>query len=146
MEGTSFGKYRLLELLGRGGMGEVWRAYDPVTDRVVAVKILPAEISDDEVFQQRFRREAHVAARLTSPHLIPIHTYGEIDGRLFVDMRLIEGHDLQSALSRGPLPPPAPCTSSSRLLRHFTPPTGTGYCTGTSSRPTFCSMTTTSRI
>ncbi|RFZ16407.1 Serine/threonine-protein kinase PknH [Mycobacterium marinum] len=105
LEGTSFGKYRLLELLGRGGMGEVWRAYDPVTDRVVAVKILPAEISDDEVFQQRFRREAHVAARLTSPHLIPIHTYGEIDGRLFVDMRLIEGHDLQSVLSRGPLPP-----------------------------------------
>ncbi|EUA10726.1 serine/threonine-protein kinase pknD [Mycobacterium kansasii 732] len=105
MEGTSFGRYRLVELLGRGGMGEVWRAYDTVTDRVVAVKILPAEISDDEVFQQRFRREAHAAARLSNPHLIPIHTYGEINGRLFVDMRLIEGRDLQSVLSHGPLPP-----------------------------------------
>ncbi|ARG71753.1 serine/threonine protein kinase [Mycobacterium kansasii] len=104
-EGTSFGRYRLVELLGRGGMGEVWRAYDTVTDRVVAVKILPAEISDDQVFQQRFRREAHAAARLSNPHLIPIHTYGEINGRLFVDMRLIEGRDLQSVLSRGPLPP-----------------------------------------
>ncbi|OOK72428.1 tyrosine kinase family protein [Mycobacterium kansasii] len=80
LEGTSFGRYRLVELLGRGGMGEVWRAYDTVTDRVVAVKILPAEISDDQVFQQRFRREAHAAARLSNPHLIPIHTYGEING------------------------------------------------------------------
>lgn len=105
LERTSFGRYQLIEVLGRGGMGEVWRAYDTVTDRVVALKILPAEISHDEVFQQRFRREAHAAARLSSPHLIPIHTYGEINGRLFVDMRLIEGRDLQSVLSRGPLPP-----------------------------------------
>ncbi|MGH3961516.1 protein kinase domain-containing protein [Mycobacterium sp.] len=105
MQGTSFGKYRLIELLGRGGMGEVWRAYDTVIDRIVAIKILPAEISRDEVFQQRFRREAHAAARLSSPHVIPIHTHGEIDGRLFVDMRLIEGHDLQSVLGAGPLPP-----------------------------------------
>lgn len=105
MQGTSFGKYRLIELLGRGGMGEVWRAYDAAIDRIVAIKILPAEISRDKVFQQRFRREAHAAARLNSPHVIPIHTHGEIDGRLFLDMRLIEGRDLQSMLDRGPLAP-----------------------------------------
>ncbi|KAA1252230.1 protein kinase [Mycobacterium simiae] len=105
MEGTSFGKYRLVELLGRGGMGEVWRAHDTATDRAVALKILSAEISHDQIFQQRFRREAHAAARLSSPHLIPIHTYGDINGRLFVDMRLIEGSNLQSVLSRGPLVP-----------------------------------------
>ncbi|WP_246398033.1 serine/threonine-protein kinase PknD [Mycobacterium vicinigordonae] len=105
MEGTSFGKYRLIELLGRGGMGEVWRAFDTATDRVVALKILPSEISNDEVFQQRFRREAHSAARLSNPHLIPIHTYGEIDGRLFVDMQLIHGRDLQAELNNGPLKP-----------------------------------------
>jgi serine/threonine-protein kinase len=105
LQGTSFGNYRLIELLGRGGMGEVWRAHDTVIDRIVAIKILPAEISRDEVFQQRFRREAHAAARLNSPHVIPIHTHGEIDGRLFVDMRLIEGRDLQSILAAGPLPP-----------------------------------------
>lgn len=102
---TSFGRYQLIEVLGRGGMGEVWRAHDTVTDRIVALKILPAELSHDHVFQQRFRREAHAAARLSSPHLIPIHTYGEINGRLYVDMRLIEGRDLQEELSRGPLPP-----------------------------------------
>ncbi len=105
MQGTSFGKYRLIELMGRGGMGEVWRAYDADTDRVVALKILPAAVSTDEVFQQRFRREAHATARLNNPHLIPIHTYGEINGRLYVDMRLIEGHDLQSVLHVGPLAP-----------------------------------------
>jgi serine/threonine-protein kinase len=105
LQGSSFGNYRLIELLGRGGMGEVWRAHDTVIDRIVAIKILPAEISRDEVFQQRFRREAHAAARLNSPHVVPIHTHGEINGRLFVDMRLVEGTDLQSMLDAGPLPP-----------------------------------------
>jgi len=64
LQRTSFGNYQLIELLGRGGMGEVWRAYDTVIDRIVAIKILPSEISRDEVFQQRFRREAHAAARI----------------------------------------------------------------------------------
>ena len=77
-------------------MGEVWRAHDTVTDRVVAIKVLPANLSDDEEFQRRFRREAHAAARLDTPHVVPIHDYGEIDGRLFVSMRLINGRDLNT--------------------------------------------------
>jgi serine/threonine protein kinase len=90
----SFGQYELRELLGRGGMGQVFRAYDTVTDRVVALKVLPAHLAEDAEFQQRFRREARIAASLTDPHMVPIHSYGEIDGRLYVDMRLIEGRDL----------------------------------------------------
>jgi serine/threonine protein kinase len=105
VDGTPFGRYRLVELLGRGGMGEVWRAHDTDTDRIVAVKLLPAHLSEDEEFQQRFRREAHAAARLNNPHVIPIHNYGEIDGRLYVDMRLIEGRDLETVLADGPLDP-----------------------------------------
>lgn len=105
MEGTPFGQYRLINLLGRGGMGEVWRAYDTVTDRIVALKVLPAHFAADRTFQQRFRREAHAAARLNDPHVVPIHTYGEIDGRLFVDMRLIEGHDLAAVLASGSMTP-----------------------------------------
>jgi serine/threonine protein kinase, bacterial len=105
VEGTAFGRYRLLELLGRGGMGEVWRAHDTVIDRIVAVKVLPAHLAQDEMFLQRFRREAHAAARLNNPHVIPIHNSGEIDGRLYVDMRLIEGRDLETVLADGPLEP-----------------------------------------
>ena len=105
MDGTPFGRYELLELLGRGGMGEVWRARDTATDRVVAVKVLLPHWANDDVFQQRFRREAHAAASLNEPHVVPIHDYGEIDGRLFVDMRLINGSDLQTLIAEGPLPP-----------------------------------------
>ena len=105
MEGTPFGRYLLLELLGRGGMGEVWRAHDTETKRIVAIKVLPAHLSEDEEFQRRFRREAHAAARLNSPHVIPIHHYGEIGGRLYLDMRLIKGRDLATVLADGPLDP-----------------------------------------
>jgi serine/threonine-protein kinase len=105
VEGTPFGQYRLINLLGRGGMGEVWRAYDTVTDRIVALKVLPAHFAADKTFQERFRREAHAAARLNDPHVVPIHTYGEIDGRLYVDMRLIEGRDLQTVLGASPMDP-----------------------------------------
>jgi serine/threonine protein kinase len=80
VEGTPFGRYRLLQLLGRGGMGEVWRAYDTATDRMVAVKVLPAHLLDDQIFEQRFRREANAAAALNEPHVVPIHNFGEIDG------------------------------------------------------------------
>src|ERR1700758_5013650 len=102
-DGTPFGRYRLIELLGRGGMGEVWRAHDTATKRIVAIKLLPPHLAGDKTFVQRFRREAEAAAQLNNPHIIPIHYYGEIDGRLYVDMRLIEGCDLQAVLAEGPL-------------------------------------------
>ena len=103
MEGTPFGRYRLVELLGRGGMGEVWKAFDTATQRVVAVKVLPPQLAADPVFEKRFRREAFTAASLNEPHVVPIHNFGEIEGRLYVDMRLIEGEDLQHVLKQGPL-------------------------------------------
>lgn len=105
VEAISFGHYRLTDLLGRGGMGDVWRAHDTRTDRVVAVKLLPKKLADDAIFKQRFRREAHAAAQLNEPHVVPIHGYGEIDGQLYVDMRLIEGRDLHDLLTEGPLKP-----------------------------------------
>jgi serine/threonine protein kinase len=105
MDGTPFGRYRLIEMLGRGGMGEVWRAHDTATNRTVAIKLLPPHLAQDNMFVRRFRREAEAAAQLTSPHIIPIHDYGEVDGRLFVNMRLIEGRDLQQVLADGPMEP-----------------------------------------
>jgi serine/threonine-protein kinase len=86
-------------------MGEVWRAFDTTTNRVVAVKVLNAQLATDAGFEERFRREALAAAALNNPHVIPIHTFGEIDGRLFVDMRLIEGRDLDSVIGKRPLEP-----------------------------------------
>lgn len=75
-----FGRYRLDELIGCGGMGEVFRAYDAEKDRVVALKRLPAHLAADADFTARFRRESQVAARLREPHVVPIHDYGEIPG------------------------------------------------------------------
>lgn len=105
MEGTPFGRYELVEVLGRGGMGEVWRAFDTITERTVAVKVLPAHLAGDEGFQKRFLREAKAAASLNEPHVVPIYDFGEADGRLFVAMRLVDGHDLQALLADGPLSP-----------------------------------------
>jgi serine/threonine protein kinase len=104
--GTQFGPYHLRRLIGRGGMGDVYEAEDTVKERLVALKLLPEGISHDPVFRKRLRREAHSAGRLQEPHVVPIHDYGEIDGLLYVDMRLIDGTDLRTTLSRfGPLPP-----------------------------------------
>ncbi|MGX9789678.1 serine/threonine protein kinase StpK7 [Mycobacterium sp. MMS18-G62] len=100
MDATPFGHYQLQKLIGRGGMGEVYRAYDTKTDRVVALKVLPPHMAADETFQQRFRRESQAAAGLNDPHVVPIHGFGEIEGRLYLDMRLIDGRNLGTMLEQ----------------------------------------------
>ena len=105
-EGSPFGRYRLIEVLGSGGMGEVWRAYDTMMRRDVAVKVLPTDLAAEPGYEERFRREAYTAARLAEPHIIPIHEAGDIDGRLYLVMPVIEGIDLQRLLRRdGPINP-----------------------------------------
>ena len=87
-------------------MGEVYEAEDTVKDRVVALKLLPEGVSHDPVFRKRLQREAHSAGRLQEPHVVPIHDYGEIDGVLYVDMRMINGSDLRKILKNfGPMTP-----------------------------------------
>ena len=108
MNATPFGHYRLQKLIGRGGMGEVYQAYDTRTDRVVALKVLPHHMAEDEVFQARFRRESQSAAGINDPHVVPIHGFGEIDGRLYLDMRLIEGRNLGAMLAETEKPLGAP--------------------------------------
>jgi WD40 repeat protein len=97
-----FGPYRIGELLGHGGMGEVHRAYDTVHDRHVALKRLPGFAGDE--FRARFRRESRLVAQLSAPHIVPINAYGDIDGRLYLDMALVDGPDLKRLLADGPLP------------------------------------------
>ncbi|WP_122442807.1 serine/threonine protein kinase PknE [Mycobacterium attenuatum] len=106
-EGSEFGPYRLRRLVGRGAMGDVYEAEDTVRERVVALKLMSPTLSSDPVFRTRMQREARTAGRLHEPHVVPIHDYGEIDGQLYVDMRLIDGKDLATILKRyGPLTPP----------------------------------------
>src|SRR6201993_883682 len=88
-------------------MGEVYRAYDTNTDRIVALKLLPPHLAGDSTFQQPFRHESQAAAGLNEPHVVPIHGFGEIDGRLYLDMRLIEGRNLGTILKESDKPLPA---------------------------------------
>ncbi|GAS88674.1 serine/threonine protein kinase StpK7 [Mycolicibacterium brisbanense] len=104
METTPFGHYQLRKLIGRGGMGEVYEAFDTNTDRIVALKVLPAHLAQDASFQERFRKESHAAAGVNDPHVVPIHGFGEIDGRLYLDMRLIEGRNLGAILAKADQP------------------------------------------
>lgn len=97
--GSLFGPYRLMRLLGRGGMGEVYAAEDTRKHRVVALKLIAEQFSSDPVFRERMQREADAAGRLTEPHVVPIHDYGEIGGQLYLDMRLIDGVSLRSMLT-----------------------------------------------
>ena len=88
-------------------MGEVYEAEDTRKGRVVALKLISPEFSDDPMFRARMQREAGAAGRLTEPHVVPIHDYGEINGQLYLDMRLIDGANLATVLKRtGPMSPP----------------------------------------
>ncbi|MGB9304898.1 MAG: serine/threonine-protein kinase [Mycobacterium sp.] len=101
-----FGRYELIGLIGEGGMGQVFRAHDTVMRRPVAIKVLPADLANQPGYRQRFEREAFTAARLTEPHVITIFDAGEIDGRLYLSMPVIDGIDLATLLHRrGPMTP-----------------------------------------
>ncbi|MCV6962503.1 serine/threonine protein kinase [Mycobacterium intermedium] len=101
-----FGRYRLISVIGQGAMGTVYRARDTEIGRDVAIKVLTPQLANEPGYEQRFRREAYTAARLTEPHIIPIYDTGEIDGRLYLVMPIIEGTDVDALLRReGPVPP-----------------------------------------
>lgn len=104
-QGTTLGRFRLLRLVGRGGMGQVYEAVDTVKRRTVAVKLLSDDLSHDEVFRARFLRESRAVAGLNGPHVIPIHDFGEIDGELYLEMRYVDGTDLRGHLRRGSVDP-----------------------------------------
>lgn len=104
--GTRFGPYELRSLVGAGATGEVYRAYDTTRGRTVAVKVLRKKPAAEPGFRERFWRESQMAAQLRDPHVVPVHDFGEIDGVLFVDMRLVSGGSLKDLLrTHGALEP-----------------------------------------
>jgi serine/threonine protein kinase len=102
--GTTLAHYEITALLGKGGMGEVYRARDTKLDREVALKVLPTELSGDPERAARFEREARMLASLQHPHIASIYGYEHIEGVRFLTMELIEGEDLAERLERGQVP------------------------------------------
>lgn len=106
LHGREIAGFRLEELLGRGGMGAVYRATDTRLGRSVALKLLVPELAENERFRDRFLRESQLAASLDHPHIVPIYAAGEADGQLYLAMRYVEGSDLRQLIARdAPLDP-----------------------------------------
>ena len=101
-----FAGYRIEALVGRGGMGVVYRARQLDLDRVVALKVIAPELLEDAGIRARFLREARAAASIEHPNVIPIHDAGEQDGVAYIAMRYVDGDDLRTLVRRdGPLAP-----------------------------------------
>src|SRR5215510_13097695 len=98
------GRYRILSLLGTGGMGEVFLAEDTRLQRRVAVKLLPVSAETDHVARERLRREALAAAALDHPFICKVYEIGDADGRLFIAMEYVEGETLHVSAHRALLP------------------------------------------
>ena len=97
--GAQFAGFVIDDLLGRGGMGEVYRAVREDDGRAVALKLLTAELAGEERYRRRFDRESRLAASLSHPHLVPVLGSGERDGALWMAMELIDGPDLAAVLA-----------------------------------------------
>nr|NIM01831.1 protein kinase [Acidobacteriota bacterium]NIM60385.1 protein kinase [Acidobacteriota bacterium]NIO60320.1 protein kinase [Acidobacteriota bacterium]NIQ31375.1 protein kinase [Acidobacteriota bacterium]NIQ86598.1 protein kinase [Acidobacteriota bacterium] len=95
--------YRLVEKIGEGGMGVVWKAVDTTLDREVAIKVLPEAVATDPERLARFDREAKLLASLNHPNIAAIYGFHESEGLRFVAMELVSGEDLAQRLERGPL-------------------------------------------
>jgi len=102
--GKRLGPYEVIELLGAGGMGEVYRALDTRLNRTVAIKILPSQFSSDLTHKRRFEREAKAIARLNHPHICTLYDVGQEDGTDYLVMEYVEGETLGQRLIKGRLP------------------------------------------
>ncbi len=101
--GTTVGRYKIQGLLGSGGMGEVYKAIDPVLGRPVALKVLRPELSRDPERLSRFLHEARAASALNHPNILTVHEVGDHDGSRYLVSELVEGETLRERVTRGPL-------------------------------------------
>src|SRR6185436_10284994 len=101
--GSRLGRYEVREMLGKGGMGEVYLAHDPQLGRPVALKILPPEVASDAERMRRFEQEAKAASALNHPNILTIYEIGEADSRRFMAAELVEGVTLRRRMQNGAL-------------------------------------------
>jgi serine/threonine protein kinase len=99
-EGLEIAGFRLESEIGRGGMGVVYLAHQSFPERKVALKLLSPDLADDPAFRKRFIRESNAAASTEHPNIVPVYGAGEVDGRLYLAMRYVEGTDLGTLLVR----------------------------------------------
>ena len=102
--GTRLGPYEIVAPIGAGGMGEVYRARDTRLERTVAIKILPAEVSNDPVRKQRFEREAKTISSLNHPYICTLHDVGTQNGVDYLVMECVAGRTIAEQLGSGPMP------------------------------------------
>ncbi len=103
--GQMLGPYRIINQIGRGGMANVYKAYQPSVDRYVAIKVLPTQLAESKEFATRFHQEARIIAMLEHPHILPVFDYGESDGIAYFVMRYLEAGTLKDKMESGrPLP------------------------------------------
>src|SRR5262245_34571708 len=101
--GTRLGPYEIVSSLGAGGMGEVYKAKDTRLDRTVAIKVLPAHVSGDQVLRERFEREARMIAALNHPHICTLYDVGHQESTDFLVLEHLEGQTLADRLTKGVL-------------------------------------------
>ncbi|WP_229674739.1 serine/threonine-protein kinase [Nakamurella endophytica] len=104
LRGLRLGRYDVVDVLGRGGMSVVYRATDSTLERPVALKVMSDELSRDDEFRARFAEEARAASAIDHVNVVPLYDFGDVDGRLYIAMRLVDGTDLARELAGGPLP------------------------------------------
>ena len=97
---NTFGRYEILDKLGEGAMGVVYRARDNALGRIVALKMLSAELGAEEELHQRFQREAEAIGRLSHPSIVTVYDLGEVDGQLYMAMELLDGDDLRALIDK----------------------------------------------
>ena len=102
---AQFPQFEILEVIGRGGMGVVYKARQRRLDRLVALKVLPRELGEDPAFAERFAREGRTLAKLQHPHIVGVHDFGEADGQSYLVMEYVDGVNLRTLMEAGELTP-----------------------------------------
>ena len=135
--GSRLGQYEIVSLIGGGGMGLVYKAQDTRLKRLVALKLLPPELTRDETAKQRFLQEAQAASALDHPNICTIYEINETpDGQLYLVMAYYEGETLKEKIEPGPLAIGEALDIAIQIGQGLAEAHTAGSCTATSSRPT----------
>jgi len=136
---AAFPQLEILELIGQGGMGFVFKARQPKLDRFVALKILPQSLAADPAFAERFTREGRMLARLNHPNIVTLHDFGQAGGFFYLLMEFVDGVNLRQAMKVGRFTPAQALSIVPRICEALSTRTMKASFTGTSSRRTSCS-------